>query len=67
MPIVLFGGDYWRRIVDVDGLVEKRMIAPGNLALFAFADDPEEGWNFMLRHGLIAHTPPAHPISQDQG
>jgi uncharacterized protein (TIGR00730 family) len=54
MPIVLFGRDYWRRIVNFDGLVEDGMIAAENLALFSFADDPEEGWEAMLQHGLRA-------------
>ena len=62
MPIVLFGRDYWRRMIDFDGLVEEGMIAAEDLALFAFADDPEEGWEAMLRHGLKAHTPPAAAI-----
>jgi uncharacterized protein (TIGR00730 family) len=56
MPIVLFGHEYWRRIVDFEGLVEEGMIAAADLALFAFADDPEEAWEAMLRHGLKAHT-----------
>jgi uncharacterized protein (TIGR00730 family) len=56
MPIVLFGREYWGRIVDFEGLVEEGMIAAADLALFAFADDPEEGWEAMLRHGLKAHT-----------
>jgi uncharacterized protein (TIGR00730 family) len=56
MPIVLFGHEYWRRIVDFEGLVEEGMIAAADLALFAFANDPEEGWEAMLRHGLKPHT-----------
>ena len=35
------------------------MIAAEHLALFAFADDPEEGWEVMLQHGIEAHTPAA--------
>ena len=62
MPIVLFGRDYWHRIVDFDSLVEEGMIAAEDLALFALADSPEEGWEAMLRHGLMAHSPPAAAI-----
>jgi uncharacterized protein (TIGR00730 family) len=62
MPIVLFGRDYWRRVVDFDALVEDGMIAAEDLALFALADSPEEGWEAMLRHGLKAHTPPPAEI-----
>jgi hypothetical protein len=35
------------------------VIAAEDLALFSFADDPEEGWEAVLRHGLKAHTPTA--------
>jgi uncharacterized protein (TIGR00730 family) len=63
MPIVLFGRDYWRRMIDFDGLVEEGMIGAEDLGLFAFADRPEEGWEAMLRHGLKAHTPTTARIS----
>jgi uncharacterized protein (TIGR00730 family) len=56
-PIVLFGRDCWHRIIDLDGLVEEGMIAAEDLALFSIADDPQEGWEAMLQHGLKAHTP----------
>jgi uncharacterized protein (TIGR00730 family) len=59
MPIVLFDRDYWHRIVDFDALVEEGTIAAEDLALFSLADNPEEGWEAMLRHGLKAHAPPA--------
>jgi uncharacterized protein (TIGR00730 family) len=63
MPIVLFGRDYWHRMVDFNALVDKGMIAAEDLALFAVADSPEEGWEAMIRHGLKAHTRPAADIS----
>ncbi len=60
-PVVLFGEAYWHRIVDFDALAEEGMIAPEDLALFDFADDAEEGWEKLVRRGLKAHTPNAHP------
>ena len=62
IPIVLFGRDYWRRMVDFNALVDEGMIAAEDLALFALADSPEEGWEAMIRHGLKAHTPPPPAI-----
>jgi uncharacterized protein (TIGR00730 family) len=59
MPIVLFGRSYWKEVVDFDALVEHGFIAASDLATFVFADDPEEGWDAMLRHGLKAHSPPS--------
>jgi hypothetical protein len=58
MPVVLFGRDYWRDIVDFDALLRHDMIEAADLALFDWADDAEEAWAAMVRRGLVAHTPP---------
>ena len=56
-PIVLFGEDYWRRIVNFDALLEEGMISPADLELFEYAETAEEGWALLTRRGLKAHTP----------
>ena len=56
-PIVLFGADYWRRLVNFDFLVEEGMITEDDLKLFCFADTAEEAWAALLRMGLHAHSP----------
>jgi uncharacterized protein (TIGR00730 family) len=56
-PIVLFGEDYWRRVVNFDALVEEGMITPADLELFEFADTAEKGWESLVRRGLRAHSP----------
>jgi len=61
MPVVLFGRDYWRDIVDFDALLRHEMIDAADLALFDWADDAEEAWTAMVRRGLVAHTPPDEP------
>src|SRR3546814_8552643 len=58
-PTVLFGRDYWRKLVDFDLLVEHGMIAEADLDLFDIVDEPEEAWDALVRRGLRAHTPPA--------
>jgi hypothetical protein len=45
IPILLFGRDYWRRIVDFEALAEEGVIDPADLGLFHLADTAEEGWN----------------------
>ncbi|MGD9942457.1 MAG: TIGR00730 family Rossman fold protein [Burkholderiaceae bacterium] len=52
LPIVLFDGAYWRRIINFDALVEEGMVSPADLGLFAYADDAEEAWQQLLRLGL---------------
>jgi uncharacterized protein (TIGR00730 family) len=41
LPVILFGEQYWREIVNFDALVKHGMIAPEDLKLFYFADSPE--------------------------
>ncbi len=54
-PIVLFGKAYWNKILNFDAMVEERVIAPADLKLFEFAETAEEGWESLVRRGLVAH------------
>jgi hypothetical protein len=47
VPIVLFGSDYWKRLVDFDVLVEEGVISPQDLQLFQYADTPEAAWQVI--------------------
>jgi hypothetical protein len=40
VPIVLFGSDYWKRLINFDVLIEEGVISPADLGLFHYADDP---------------------------
>jgi uncharacterized protein (TIGR00730 family) len=44
MPILFFGLDYWRRVVNFEALVEEGVIAPDDLGLFKFVETAEEAW-----------------------
>jgi hypothetical protein len=43
-PILLFGADFWRRLIDFDLLVETGMINAEDVGLFRFVETAEEGW-----------------------
>ena len=58
VPVVLFGRDYWNKVVDFDAMVEHEVIAPDDLRLFDMVDSAEEAWDVLRRRGLKAHTPP---------
>ncbi len=45
VPIVLFGTDYWKRLINMDVLVEEGAISPEDLSLFHYTDDPQEAWD----------------------
>ena len=47
VPIVLFGSDYWKRLINFDVLIDEGMISPDDLKLFQYADDPETAWEII--------------------
>ena len=49
VPIVLFGSDYWKRLIHFDVLVEEGMISPEDVDLFKLVDDPQHAWNHIVR------------------
>lgn len=57
MPVVLFGRDYWSRVLNLDTLVEYGTISEADRQLFDIVDDAEEGWTACVRRGLDAHIP----------
>ena len=44
VPIVLFGSDYWKRLCNMDVLVEEGAVSPEDLKLFTYVDDPQAAW-----------------------
>jgi uncharacterized protein (TIGR00730 family) len=51
ITVVIYGTDYWKKVVDFDALVDSGAISPKDLELFQYADTPEEAFE-ILRHGL---------------
>jgi uncharacterized protein (TIGR00730 family) len=47
VPIVLFGSDYWKRLINFEMLVDEGVISAADLDLFQFADDPDTAWNLI--------------------
>ena len=47
VPVLLFGSDFWRRIVNWDALVDAGTIGPKDLDLFRFVDTAEEAWEII--------------------
>ncbi|MBA2963396.1 MULTISPECIES: TIGR00730 family Rossman fold protein [Ramlibacter] len=53
VPIVLFGSDYWKRLIDFDMLIDEGVVSPADLALFQYADEPQAAWDYIRRfYGL---------------
>jgi uncharacterized protein (TIGR00730 family) len=49
LPIVLFGSDYWKRLLNLDVLVEEGTVSPEDLKLFTYADDSAAAWDCIAR------------------
>jgi uncharacterized protein (TIGR00730 family) len=47
VPIVLFGSDYWKRLINFDVLIEEGVISPDDTALFQYADDAQTAWELV--------------------
>ena len=51
ITVVIYGSDYWKRVFNLDALVDTGAISPKDIELFQFADTPEQAFE-LLRHGL---------------
>jgi uncharacterized protein (TIGR00730 family) len=47
VPIVLYGTEYWKRLINMDVLIEEGVISPQDLNLFTYVDDPHAAWEFI--------------------
>jgi len=53
VPVLLFGKDFWQRIINFDVLAEQGTISPNDTDLFRYVDTAEEGWEKIAAyHGL---------------
>ncbi len=49
MPVLLFGEDFWRRIIDFEALADEGTISREDLDLFQFVETGADGWNAIKR------------------
>jgi len=49
--VVIYGSEYWNKLIDFQVMVDAGTISPEDLELFKLVDSPEEGFEF-LREGL---------------
>lgn len=47
MPVLLFGKEFWTRIVDFEALAEEGTISPIDLELFHFVETAEDAWQVV--------------------
>src|SRR3954470_9747744 len=70
ITVIIYGRDYWNRVLNLDALVDTGTISPEDKDLFCYVDTPEEGFE-MLKEGLTKyhlqpqHLPPQEPEKED--
>jgi uncharacterized protein (TIGR00730 family) len=47
MTIVVYGSQYWNEVINLDTLVKKGTISPGDVKLLHFADTPEDAFAIL--------------------
>jgi uncharacterized protein (TIGR00730 family) len=47
VPIILYGTDYWKRLFNLEVLVEEGAISPEDMNLFHYVNDPQVAWNLI--------------------
>jgi uncharacterized protein (TIGR00730 family) len=60
VPLLLFGIEFWNRIINFEALAESGTIAPDDTHLFTIVDSAEEGWEVVRKHYDL---PPASPAA----
>jgi uncharacterized protein (TIGR00730 family) len=46
-PVLLFGRDFWTKLINFELLVETGMISPGDVHLFRFVETAQEAWELL--------------------
>ncbi|MGD8523347.1 MAG: TIGR00730 family Rossman fold protein [Desulfobacterales bacterium] len=49
IPVLLFGRDFWQRIVNFEALVEEGTISAKDLELFTYVETAEEAWEIISK------------------
>jgi hypothetical protein len=60
MCVVVYGKEYWDRVVNFEAMVDRGVISPKDLELFHWANTPEEAFQ-CLHQDLVLHHLESHP------
>jgi hypothetical protein len=64
ITVVIYGSEYWKKVFDLDVLVDTGAISPKDIDLFQFADTPEQAFE-LLRKGLEENHLAAEPTNDE--
>jgi uncharacterized protein (TIGR00730 family) len=58
LPILLFGKEYWNRVINFQAMVEEGVISPHDLDLICWCEDADEAWESVRRFYREHPAPP---------
>ena len=64
IPVILFGREYWQRVIDFQFLADEGAIHDEHLRLVQFADTPQAAWEAIAQFHGHAPTDITRPQSQ---
>ena len=47
MPIVIYGKEFWDKVINFEAFVEYRVVSPSDLKLFKFVNTPQEAFEYL--------------------
>src|SRR6187401_2988912 len=50
LPLLLFGRDYWERVINFKALADEGVISPNDLDLIHWCEEADEAWAFVQRY-----------------
>ncbi len=50
IPVLLFGMEFWRKVINFEALADAGTIGPEDTSLFTVVDSAREGWNVIREH-----------------
>jgi uncharacterized protein (TIGR00730 family) len=65
--VIVYGKEYWKRVLNLDALVDAGTISPEDVNGFTMVDTPEEAFE-VLKEGLTRHhlqPQPARPVPEE--
>jgi uncharacterized protein (TIGR00730 family) len=54
MPVLLFGKEFWQRIINFEALAEEGVISPEDVHMVTFVDSAEEAWKVIADYYSIS-------------
>lgn len=49
IPVLIFGRDFWDRVIKFDAMVEEGVISPEDMDLFQYVETAEEAWEIISK------------------